>query len=1471
MHSGTSAVRQAPRLVRSLLWRICAVFLACLLVLGCAIQFFIVAPATQALGQLQLELATTRIQSGAEQHFRDIETRLHSARNLAGRLKLDDADGFRALFAPFIDGDTPIAAIHLADADGRQLTLRHGSDQALQGRTSADHGHPDPASRPWLGAAQQAGGGDEIIGWTPPYRLPATGDGGLSVFTRWTGADGKSRILAFEIPLATLSQLSRNNPVGQAGSGILLTDGGQIVGLPRPEGLDAALLEPLAQINAGFLGHGYARWLETGRKSGETLLFNNAGETWLTRFVPLQLGQQRWWVGGFARTDDFTQVRLQDMAWALAILAALAATAAVGLTRRIEADLIRKQTELEEQLNRRTDQLAEKSRALADQLLFVHQLLDVLPNPVFYKGPDACFLGCNRAYEEAFGTQREDLIGKTVLELPHLPPAIRSAYQDSDQKILAGGGKLHQEVRVTFADGKEHDALFWINSFRVASGEPGGLLGVLVDITPQKQAEREARAAEEWIHRILESSPIAVVINRPGGPPLFVNSRAPELAGTDMTTFMQQPATNWFSKREVAESIVAQVASGCPVRDQEIEFRPADGSSLWTLVTLEPIEFLGSPALIGWIYDITRRKVAEQELRKLSLAVEQSPSMLVITLPDGTIQYANPRFCQETGLNAAELAGTRPDLLDAAGEPFEFHIGQWLADNEASVWRRECQLRRRHGDPLWVGISVSGLAENQGGDSGEITHCIWVLEDLSMHRQALQTLRDTKRLAEEATESKTRFMANMSHEIRTPLNAIIGLADLCLATGLEARQHDYIAKIKTAGATLLSVVNDILDFSKIEAGKFELEKTPFTLDRVLGNVITFVAQKAHEKGLELLIDIGLDVPQNLIGDPLRLGQVLTNLLGNAVKFTPRGDIRLKISVADSGPRRVTLRFEVSDTGIGLSSGQIEGLFEAFSQADSSMTRRFGGTGLGLSITRHLVGLMGGSPIRVDSSPGSGSRFGFSAPFELATTATPRVFPDALKGLRVLVVDDHPAAREALLGLLGGFPFRSEAVGSATEAFDAVRQADGTAPFRLVLMDLRTPDGEDIEATRKLKEASGLANPPALILLTAYGNEHTAGQAGYLHKPATASTLLDAIIGACGPATSPQPAPPNATRPLQGLRILVVEDNDINRQIACSLLEKRGAIVRMAENGRLGVEALQRAGPEAFDAVLMDLQMPEMDGLEATLQIRRDPRFAALPIIAMTAHALPEQRRQCIEAGMNDHVAKPIVPEVLFAAILSHTRPKPADSPADALPRLPGLDVVSALRRLNNKPDTYLSLLRRFVTSQADCAGHIDTALAAGQFKDAERLAHTLRGTAANLGADALRDAACALETTLRQGATPAAAQPLATRLGAELAALITMLEGALPPAPPAAYEGPAVLGQTEFDAAVATLIQLMQSADGAAPALFLQLRPDLAARIGTGKTARIAESLQRYDYDHALDCLHAALDPGHPAHTGDNA
>ncbi|MDD2667394.1 response regulator [Zoogloea sp.] len=1529
-----------------------ATFIACLLLFGTAFHFLIVAPATQILARVQLDLATRHIQSEAERTFRRMETQLRTARSWgqAERLKFDDTAGFNALLVPLLAGDAQISAIHLADTDGREVMLMRDTDgwrnrvtqpgtqdkgnRWLHWSTAGTllddnwkNGHYDPRSRPWFEAALKTAS-DDALAWTAPYRLLTTGDGGITVSTRWTGPNGKTRILAFDVLLTDLSRLTVDTPVGERGGSTVLTDTGEVVGVPRyPRFANLsdrrdAVLQPATALNVDFLTHGYARWLDSGRHGENTLKYENENETWLAQFVPLQLGEQQWWVGGFAREADFIPARLRDVAPALALLIVLSAAAAAHLahrvSRRIETalasiverserigrldlspnealnapwqeiaelaesqermrihlrdateGLAQSRAELEKRVIDRTHQLADTSKAVADQLLFIQVLLDALPNPVFYKGPDARFLGCNRAYEEAFGTTRGFLIGKTVLDLPYLPSSERIAFHDEDQHIIASAGSLHREERIPFADGKQHDTLYWVTGFRLASGEPGGLLGVLVDISAQKEAERIVRAAEERSRQMLESSPIAVVINRPDGAPLFANSRALMLTGTDMATFMQQPVTRWFRDPTAAENAIATLRDGRPVRDVEIEFQNIDGKSCWTLMTTEQIEVRGTPALISWCYDITARKHAEQELRKLSLAVEQSPSMLVITTPGGAIQYANPRFRQVTGFSADELTGTLPDLVDAAGLPFEFHAEQWHELKTQGLWRRECQLRRHSGEPLWVGISVSGLAE----DSGEITHCIWVLEDLSLYRQAVDTLREAKRLAEEAAESKARFLANMSHEIRTPMNAIIGLANLSLGTELPPRQHDYLTKIHNAGTSLLGVVNDILDFSKIEAGKLNLEQTSFALDGVLDNVFTFVAQKAQEKGLELILQVAPNVPQDLLGDPLRLGQILTNLLGNAVKFTDRGEVQLRVDTVAHDSRHVQLRFEVCDTGIGMNAEQLGRLFEAFAQADDSMTRRFGGTGLGLSISRHLVELMGGH-IEVSSLPGEGSHFSFSIRFELAEQRTPKALPGMLEGLRVLVVDDHPVARMVLLELLRNFPFRSEAVESAAEAVAAVRRADSGDRFGLVLMDLRMPGQNGIEATRRIKQDRSLASPPTVILLTAFGDDNTATEAAdagadaYLHKPATASTLLDTIVGAFGVGAGPQILPDhhaaNAAHQLAGLRILVVEDNDINQQIARGLLEKLGACVSVVDNGRIAVETVLDAGPDAFDLVLMDLQMPEMDGLEATRRIRLDARMASLPIVAMTAHAMADQRQRCVDAGMNDHVAKPIVLERLLDTIRRQTRATagkpyapqlPAPSPATTgLPELPGLNVVAALRRVGNEPATYLSFLRHFVSTQTDCPQRIDAALAAGHLAEAERLAHTLRGTAANLGAGALQEAAAQLEMALRKGTNPNAAQQ---NLAAELEALRQMLENALPSPGQADHNAPR-LGEAELERAINTLIQLIESADGDAPARFRQIRPDLITRIGREKTTEIADALQHYDYDQALACLRPA-------------
>ncbi|MBS0354298.1 MAG: response regulator [Proteobacteria bacterium] len=1522
-----------------------AVFVACLLVFGGAFHYLVVAPATQTLARVQLDLATRQIQAEVERRFRHIEIELRTARSLgeAGRLDFNDIEAFNTALLPVLNGGTLITAIHLAAADGRELSLRrdgkgwtnlitppvgqgggsrwwHWTSAGKLQHEQTGEEREDPRRSPWFDTALQAPANDPLA-WSPPYRNTPDGDGGIAIATRWKGADGKARALAFEIQLADVSLLTMDSPIGERGGSAVLTAAGEVVGVPRyPRFANradrhGAILRPAAELNVDFLTHGYARWLDSERQSEKILRFDNERESWLAEFIPVQLGSQQWWVGGFAREADFIPARLRDVAPALALLIVLAALAAAHLarrvSRRIEADLailverserigrldlspgepidtpwreiaelaeshenmrvqlqraadelLQARSQLEEKVDERTHQLEEKTQAVANQLLFIEVLIDALPNPVFYKDPDGRFLGCNRAYEDAFGTTRAFLLGKTVLELPYLPPTERITFHEEDLQIIANAGASHTERSLPFADGREHDVLYWVSGFRLANGEPGGLLGVIVDISAQKAAERKTRSADEWSRRMLESSPIAVVINRPDGTPLFANTRALVLAGTDMQTFMQRSVTGWFRDPSVGERALGRLRDGRPVQDMEVEFQNIDGTPFWTLMTMEQIEMRGAPALISWSYDITARKAAEQELRKLSLAVEQSPSMLVITLPGGAIQYANPRFRQVCGFSSDELHGTQPDLLDAQGLPFEFHAEQWDALRTNGIWRRECQLRRRSGDPLWVGLSVSGLAE----DNGEITHCIWVFEDLALYRQAVVTLREAKRLAEEAAESKARFLANMSHEIRTPMNAIIGLASLCLGTELPPRQHDYVTKIHAAGTSLLHVVNDILDFSKIEAGKLSLEHITFALDQLLDNVLTFVSQKARDKSLELLLQLAPDVPQDLVGDPLRLGQVLTNLLGNAVKFTEKGEVTVQVDVAEQALRHVVLRFAVRDTGIGMSAEQLGRLFEAFAQADDSMTRRFGGTGLGLSISRHLVEMMGGK-LAVRSTPGEGSCFSFDLRFELAEPRAPRALPGVLEGLRVLVVDDHPVARTVLLDLLRNFPFRSEAVSSAAEAVAAVRRADGGDRFGLVLMDLRMPEQNGIEATRRIKQDRSLNSPPTVILLTAFGDENTsadaaeAGADGYLHKPATASTLLDAIVGAFGTDAAPPARGELANSPsLAGLRVLVVEDNDINQQIACGILHRLGAQADVADNGRIAVETLY-ATPDAFDVVLMDLQMPEMDGLEATRRIRRNPQLARLPVIAMTAHAMADQRQRCLEAGMNDHVAKPIVLEHLVEAILRHTRggctaltPRP---PATVgLPPLPGLNVAAALRRVGNDATEYLALLRHFTRSQADCPQRIDTALSAGDLATAERLAHTLRGTAANLGATALQEAAATVENGLRKGQSTDTAR---SALHTELNALQALLMGTLPPEEEADAGGH--LSDEEFDAALRELAHLLDTADGTAPTRFKQIRADLAARLGNEVAGEIAGALQAYDYDQALACLSPHTQP----------
>ncbi len=751
---------------------------------------------------------------------------------------------------------------------------------------------------------------------------------------------------------------------------------------------------------------------------------------------------------------------------------------------------------------------------------------------------------------------------------------------------------------------------------------------------------------------------------------------------------------------------------------------------------------------------------------------------------------------------------------------------------------------------------------------------IFLLDLLRRHQDDLERLvaertnelLHAKDAAETASRAKSSFLAVMSHEIRTPMNGVLGMTHLALRSNPPPMQRDYLSKIQASAHSLLAIINDILDFSKIEAGKLEMEAVEFTFDDVIRRVSAAIADKAQEKHLEFLFRTG-PMPAVLIGDPLRLSQVLINLVNNAVKFTRTGEVLVATRVVEEAANRVKLEVSVRDTGIGMTSEQSAKLFQPFTQVDATMSRKYGGTGLGLAICKRLVEMMEGD-IRVESTPGEGSVFSFTAWFDRGgepAVAAARQVPD-LRGIRALVVDDSPLAREILSEMLAAFSMPVTTVESGDAALRTLREARGAKPFDIVLMDWRMPGLDGIETAAQIRRDPQHASTK-VVLVTAFGVAEAREKAGrlgiesFLEKPVSASTLFETVARLfASPDGHPSPPSPRSSASTAALRahVLVVEDNAINQEIAKGLLESAGCTVTLANNG---VEALatldaRREGDAGgFDAVLMDVQMPEMDGYEATRRIRQQERFAALPVIGLTAHAMVDERQRCLSAGMNDLVTKPIDPQALFDTLKRWTGVQELGATEHPdLPSLPAIDVGAGLRRVAGNVQLFRHLLERFRGEYLGIGVTIRQALEAQDQTTAERLVHTLKGVSGNLGAMGVHDIAQRLETAIKSG-DPDARRRSLEELEAELAkigaGLATLSAGKEPSREPGALPlEPGALGVQ-----LAKLQALLVNNDGEAVPYAVEIRQSLRALGSPTVIAELEGAIGRYDFDRALELL----------------
>ena len=920
----------------------------------------------------------------------------------------------------------------------------------------------------------------------------------------------------------------------------------------------------------------------------------------------------------------------------------------------------------------------------------------------------------------------------------------------------------------------------------------------------------------------------------------------------------------------------------------EICNRAKSGEMYWVSASIVPFSDGDgkSTQYISISTDITLQKDMQEEIRGSRVFLQRMTESLgegVYAIdPEGKTTFLNQVAENLLGRGIDELAGAPlhqvANFTDSDGVPLygDADIAREVMKQCDTYRSEDASFVSADGREFPISLTLVPLIEE-----GVAVGAVGAFQDITERKQSESRLRDAIARAEEANRAKSDFLANMSHEIRTPMNAIIGMTHLALQTDLSLKQRNFVEKAHRSAESLLGLINDILDFSKIEAGKLDIEAVSFNLQNVFDDLSSVVGFKAEEKGLELLFDLGMGVPRALVGDPMRLNQILLNLANNAVKFTDVGEVVVSVKVEERDEQGALMHFSVRDTGIGMSPEQQARLFQSFSQADASTTRKYGGTGLGLAISKRLTELMEGT-IWVESEQGRGSTFHVTLPFQVTegTGADGRSMSCEadLSGKRCLIVDDSSSARVIFSSIL---ETQGIEVSAVKDAFAGIkRMSDSTqpdgSPYDFILVDWKMPGLDGVEFMRGQQSTAGAQLPP-VIMTTAYGREELeqalreAGLsvAAILAKPVTPCDLIERVANAIGlvaqPAKSAEVAKPefdDEVAALRGARVLLVEDNEFNQEVALALLEQNGVSADLAEHGE---QALQMLRENEYDGVLMDCQMPVMDGYAATRAIRGELKLDKLPVLAMTANVMHDDIAEALAAGMNDHIAKPINVRDMFAIMAKWIAPANpvaatgGDAPqavsrsqedASVFAQLVDIDVNTGLRRVGDSPETYLRLLHKFAENQADALNKVEAAIQTADSDGAVRILHTLKGTAGSIGAGRLQRLAADAEIQVKRELHPESLGN-GDALRAELARVLQDL-ARLPKAMPSAAEAAV---EVDVGSALHELKQQIEDFDTAAEQTVERLLMAVSDPDTQVALRKVARAVGQYDFEQAADAL----------------